>query len=344
MKFNGKKLNDLLNNPKLVVNAALLYGPDQGLVREYVNKLSLKCTPNLKDPFAVTEFTGTQLKQDPSILVDAVYSLSLTGGDCVIIVRDAQDSIVPTLKHIFSQSIKTWPIIIEAASLKPKSALRQMFEQSMKLAAIACYPDEGYALENFIKNFMTQEKLSIDQGASQFLCATLAGDRQVVRRELEKLALYCSAKLTDANKVSETDAIACVGDSSEASLDNLVYSVGDGNQANIDRTLTKAFTEGVNPVVVIRSIQRHFQRLHFVHSQIANGLSLDQALGKLRPAIFFKRKSLFQQQVLSWSPEKLTRALILTTENEIDSKTTGLPTEILCHRTLMRIAQAGRRR
>ena len=58
MKYTGKKLSELLSNPDLVVNAVLLYGPDQGLVREYSKSISLKCTKNLTDPFAITEFTG----------------------------------------------------------------------------------------------------------------------------------------------------------------------------------------------------------------------------------------------------------------------------------------------
>jgi DNA polymerase-3 subunit delta len=218
-----------------------------------------------------------------------------------------------------------------------------MFEESSTLASIACYSEEGYALEAFIKDFLAQDGLSIDQEASQFLCASLAADRQMVRRELEKLSLYCSAKQADSSNVTEKDAIECVGDSSEVSLENLVYSVGDGNQTNVDKILNKAFSEGASPVVLIRSIQRHFQRLHFIQSQMANGESLDQASGKLRPPVFFKYRARFRQQVVSWSPENLNRALLLATKNEIDSKTTGLPAEILCNRTLMRIAQAARR-
>ena len=344
MKLAAKKLSDLLSMPKFGFKAALLYGPDQGLIREYVENLSLKCVSNLNDPFSVTEFTGPQLKSDPSILVDAVYSMSLAGGECVVIIRDAQDSIANTLEHIFSQTIQAWPILIEANSLTPRSALRKMFEQQTNLAAIACYPEEGLALEFFIKDFISQQGLVIDPGALGFLCSSLAGDRQIVRREIEKLALYCLAKPDDVKKVTEADAIACVGDSSETSLDNLVFSVGDGNQANIDKTLTKAFLEGINPVVAIRAIQRHFQRLHFIHGQMSEGDNLDQALGKLRPPVFFKRKADFGRQVRNWTPDKLNRALLLATANEIDSKTTGLPAEILCGRTLMRIAQAARRR
>lgn len=325
-------------------SSVLLYGPDQGLVRERAKQLMGKCVTNLNDPFAVSDFSGPALKQDLRLLTDAAYSMPLGGSDCVIVVREAGDFLAETLSHIFEQGTKSWPIILEAGDLAPRSSLRKLYETQGALAAIACYPEEGRVLESFIKEFLSGEGLTIDPAAVAFLSTSLAGDRQIIRRELEKLALYCSAKENDANRVTETDAIICVGDSSETSLDNLVYSIGDGNQKAIDQTLAKAFTEGINPVAAIRAVQRHFQRLHFVRSQLQEGGNLDQALSRLRPPVFFKRKSDFQRQAGNWSSENLARALMLATENEIDSKTTGLPAEILCSRTIMRIAQAARRR
>lgn len=344
MKLTGKKLSDFLNQPKVNLASVLLYGPDQGLVRERGKALAAKCISNLEDPFSVSEFSGPQLKSDTTPLVDAAFSLSLAGGDCVIWLRDAPDFLAEHLSYIFDQSATSWPIIVEAGELNPRSALRKLYESGGNLGAIACYPEEGRVLEGFIKNYMAEEKLTIDPAAIAYLCASLAGDRQIVRRELEKLALYSTAKEQNAERVTEDDAIACVGDTSETSLDNLVYSVGDGNQQAIDKTLTKAFSEGINPVAAIRAIQRHFQRLHFVRGQMQNGGGVDQALTRLRPPVFFKRKEDFNRQVRNWSPDNLNRALMLATENEIDSKTTGLPAEILCSRTLMRIAQAARRR
>ncbi len=343
MKITGKSLNDFLKRPALGVKSVLLYGPDQGLVRDYAKRLAQKCINDASDPFATSEFTGPQLKSDNSLLVDAAFSMSLAGGDCVVRVRDAQDFLTEPLQHIFALKTQAWPILIEAGELPPRSNLRKLYEQSPDLAAIACYPEEGRALESFIKDFLSEENLSIEPAALAFLTVSLAGDRQIIRRELEKLVLYAKSKPESPDRVTEADTIACIGDSSETSLDNLVYSVGDGNQSAIDKTLVKAYSEGINPVTAIRAVQRHFQRLHFVKGQMSEGGNLDQALSRLRPPVFFKRKADFQRQARNWSVDNLSRALILATENEIDSKTTGLPAEILCGRTLMRIAQAARR-
>lgn len=344
MKLTGKKIDAFLARPKLAAGSVLLYGPDQGLVRERARTLAGKCVADLKDPFAVTEFTGAALRQDPGLLTDAAFSMSLGGGDCVILVREAPDTLVEPLTQIFGQSVPAWPIIVEAGDLPPRSALRKYFEKEANLAAIGCYPEEGQNLGLFIREVLAEQQLTLDPDALQFLIASLAGDHQIVRRELEKLALYASAKDANADRVTEADVIACVGDSSETSLDNLVYAVGDGNQAAIDQTLAKAYQEGISPVAAIRAVQRHFQRLHFVRGQVQGGGSIDQALGRLKPPVFFKRKADFQRQARTWSAENISRALAYATENEIDSKTTGLPADILCGRTLMRIAMAARRR
>ncbi len=344
MKLAGKKLSDFIQQPTIGVSAVLLYGPDQGLVREYAKTLAQKCVSRLDDPFAVTELTAAQLKSDSGLLADAAFSMSLAGGDCVIRLSDPPETITETLSYIAEQSASAWPIIIEAKELTPRSGLRKYFEGSSSCAAIACYPEEGRALEGFIKSYLASENLNVDPAAVSYLCASLAGDRQVIRRELEKLSLYALAKENDVGRVTEADVLECIGDSSETSLDNLVFSVGDGNQAAIDQTLTKAFSEGINPVTAIRAVQRHFQRLHFANGIAAQSGGLDQAMSKLRPPVFFKRKADFQRQARNWSSDNLSRALLLASENEIESKTTGLPAEILCSRTLMRIAQAARRR
>lgn len=344
MKFTGKKLSDFLAQPKFNIGAVLLYGPDQGLVRERAKLLAKKCVSNTDDPFAVTELSASQLKSDPGLLADAAFSMSLAGGDCVVLVRDAPDAVTESLTYVFGQPSVAWPIIVQAGELPPRSSLRKYFESSKHLAAIACYPEEGRALEGFIKSYLSGENLTIEPAALLYLCASLAGDRQLIRRELEKLVLYVVSKETGMDQVTETDTLLCIGDSSETSLDNLIFSVGDGNQSAIDQTLNKAFSEGINPVVAIRAVQRHFQRLHLVNGSLKSGGSIDQAMGKLRPPVFFKRKEDFQRQARNWTSENLGRALMLASENEIDSKTTGLPAEILCSRTLMRIAQAARRR
>ena len=71
--------------------------------------------------------------------------------------------------------------------------------------------------------------------ALAYLAANLGGDRQLTRRELEKLVLY---KGDAGGRVELADALACVGDSADLTLDDLAYAVGAvGAFWFLDRTL-----------------------------------------------------------------------------------------------------------
>jgi len=344
VKLAGRALEEFLRASQPSKNLVLVYGPDQGLVRERGKVLAGKCVDDLKDPFSVCEFTGSQLKGDPASLPDAAMALSLTGDNRVIWVRDANDSLTDSLKSIETSNTEAWPIIVEAGELIPRSSLRKFFETSKNAAAIACYADEGRGLERVITETLSGEGLRASPEAIAYLGDVLGGDRLVIRGELEKLALYIKGKDDGTTLVTGEDVQVCIGDSSSAPLDNLVYAVGNGEQAAIDTALTRAFAEGLNAIAIVRAIQRHFHRLHLVKGQAEQGATIDAAISGLRPPVFFKWKDAFQRQARIWSLERIATVLELATECEMQCKSTGMPAEILCNRTLMRIAQGARSR
>jgi len=344
VKLAGRGLEEFLSASRPPVSPILIYGPDQGLVRERARVLMTKCVADLRDPFAVCEFTGAQLKQDPASLSDAACGLSLTGGNRVIWVREAGDSLTDTLQNLISGDIEIWPIVVEAGELAPRSSLRRFFETNAMSAAIACYADEGRGLERIISETLAGEGLQITREALSHLSHILGGDRLVIRGELEKLALYVGASTSPAKTVTDEDVLACIGDSSNTSLDSLVFAVADGNQAIIDVALAKSFAEGQNAVTIIRAVQRHLHRLHLIRGQVDAGMPLDAAMAALRPPVFYKWKDSFQRQARNWQGDRLGRALVLATECEIQCKTTGMPDQAVCSRALMRIAQGARSR
>lgn len=344
MKLAGRNLDEFLRAPRPPKNLVLIYGPDQGLVRERGTSLAAKCVEDLKDPFSVCELTGTQIKSDPACLSDAATALSLTGGRRVIRVRDAGDTLTEPIKSIDATDIEAWPIIVEAGELNPRSSLRKLFEASKNAAAIACYADEGRGLERVIVETLSREGLQASPEAISYLGEALGGDRLMIRGELEKLALYVGSGDSGRKVITGEDVRVCIGDSSDAPLDNLVYAVGNGNQGAIDGALNKVFADGLNAVTILRAVQRHFHRLHLVKGQVQRGTSLDAALSALRPPVFFKWKDAFQRQARTWPLERIATALDLATECELQCKSTGMPAEVLCNRTLMRIAQGARGR
>jgi DNA polymerase-3 subunit delta len=335
MKLPAQRIGAFLKAPDAATRAALLYGPDAGLVRERADLLASAICPDLNDAFRVAELAGDTLDDDAARLNDEAASLSLVGGRRLVRVRDADDAI----GALFDRFFKSPPpgdafVLVEAGDLSPRSSLRRAFEAAKGGAAIACYLDGPREIGELARDVLGARQIRVKPEAMQYLTAHLGGDRQVSRRELEKLALYVG----DGGMVGEDEVMACVGDSAELSIDEVVFAAADGDAAQLERALNRAFGEGAQPVTVLRAELRHFQRLHLAGSRLAAGTDEDEAL-RLRPPLFFKLIDRFKRQLRTWPPMRATGVLEALHEAEAQAKTTAFPAETICRAALTRIAR-----
>ena len=338
MKITPKNVESFIRSPDPGVRAVLLYGPDDGLVRERAGTLLAAVAEDPADPFQVTELSAAELKDDPARLADEAAALSLTGGRRVVRLRPADDSLAPRLQDFLAETPGEALVILEAGDLGPRSPLRKAFEGARQGAAVPCYRDDERGLSALISESLRAAGLSASPDALAYLTGNLGGDRQLTRRELEKLALYMSAGGAGGGRVELEEAQAVVGDSAARTLDDLAYAMAGGQLRELDRILTRAFQEGAQPVAALRAGARHLQRLHLVTGQVALGAPLGDAVAKLRPPLFWKVRDRFTNQARAWSREALARALSRLLEAERVCKQTGAPAEAICGRALLSIA------
>ena len=229
---------------------------------------------------------------------------------------------------------------MEAGELSPRSPLRQMCEKHAGAVAIACYGDESRDLNDVIEQGLLAHGLKIDPDARAYLANRLGADRLLTRGEIDKLALYMA---NSGNRVRLEDATACVEDSAPAALDRLSDAVALGDNRAVEDALPRVLDEGVSPIAILRALAMHFRRLHMAAAWIATGTTADQAVKSLRPPVIFMRVESYRRQLGRWPLDRLTRALALLVEAETDCKSTGMPADAICARTLMRIAHAAGR-
>jgi DNA polymerase-3 subunit delta len=347
MKITPRDADAFLRSPDPATRAVLVYGPDAGLVCERVEALVKGVAGDLSDPFRVADFSAKELIDDPARLADEAAALSLTGGRRAVRLRQCDDSLAPLFRAFFGTPVRDAPgdapgdtpgdtlIVVEAGDLPARSALRKAFESAKTGAALACYRDDERSLGAVIRETLREFGHEATPDALAYLSAHLGGDRQLSRRELEKLALY---KGGEPGPIELVDAQACVGDSAALSVDDLAYAVGGGAAAAADRALARSLQEGVQPVAALRAVSRHFQRLHLVVGLVESGLPLDDASKRLRPPLFWKVAPAFRAQAAAWSPAALARALARLLEAEADCKSSGAPEATICARALLEIA------
>ena len=339
MKLSGQKAEAFLRAPDPAMRAILVFGPDNGLVRERAVKLAKTVLSDLNDPFRVAELTPAALKDDPARLADEAAAMALTGGRRVVMVRDGGDTLSSLFQSFLANPVGDALVVVEAGELGPRSSLRKLFEGAANATALASYGDEGASLQQVIAEELKTSQLTAEPEAMAFLMDHLGGDRRLTRSELQKLALYMGAP----GRVSLDDAVACIGDTAALSMDDLAMATAEGDHATAQRVLDRLFRESTHAVAVLRALSRHFQRLHLAAGIMAQGKSGEQAMNALKPPVIFKAADRFRRQLSRWPADRVGQALERLIEAETECKTTGMPAEEICSRAIMQLCRAAGR-
>ena len=340
MKLAPARIAAFLQRPDPEIRAALLYGPDEGLVRERAEALARSICPDLKDPFRVADLMAAVLAADPARLADEAAQLSLTGGRRVVRVRGAGDALAKLFAGFLESTSGEALVVAEAGELPSRSALRRAFEAARSAVAIGCYPDTPRELAAVIRETLAANRVTASRDAGQFLVERLGGDRLLTRSELEKLALYAG----EGGRVELEDARLSVSDTAALELDDAVMAAAEGDAVRVERVLGRVLQQGESPVSIIRALLRHLQRLHVLTVRLAGGANIDEVLRTARPPIFFKQEDSFRRQLGRWTEARLRPQHEHIAKAELNMKTTGFPAETICREAMTAVALAARER
>src|SRR5438067_1868345 len=334
MEVKSFQVEKFVTKPAADIAAALVFGPDQGLVRERATVLARSIVPDLNDAFRVSELDEARIISDPACLWDEAAALSMLGGRRVVRIRGASNGLAQVMGRFLNDPAGDALIVVEAGDLQKSSALRQLFTNSGRAAAIACYPDTAESLENLITCVLAKEGLSIDFDALALLVSRLGSDRGVTRSELEKLVLYALGE----KRITEAHINAVLGDESALRIDEIADAAGLGEYVRLDRTLTRLWAAGTSPGTVLRRAMAHFQQILAINEEGARGARAQELVKRQRPPIHFSRSRSFLAQVSRWPKDKLLQALTLLYEAEALTRTTGVPEQAACSRALFTVA------
>lgn len=342
MKLKKNDITALLRKINPAFRAVLVYGRDEGLVRERATLIARQIVTDLKDPFLVANIAPDKLKSEPWLLADEAAAISMMGGQRIIRIDGAGENVTGAAEAFLKNPLGDGLVIITAASLRNTSALLKLFTRAKNAALIPCYEDNQGDLHTLIMEMAGQQNLNIDPAAMSYLSHNLGGDRMVSRGELEKLGLYMGAKGGEKRTVSLEDAMACIGDSGALTLDMIAAATTGGDLTTLDTTLFKAFNRGDNAIPILRNLARRLHKLHLARGSMDKGIPAEKAVLSVVYGPYSPEKKSLMAQLGKWNCAKLTGALEVVTNAEADCKVTGMPAEAICARACLRIANAAR--
>ena len=341
MKWDRRQFDAFLKSPAEKMAAVLVFGPDEGLVRERVTALVKAAAGSSDDPFRVVEIDGDAVRSDPARLADEAGAISMLGGRRAIQINGVTDGQAKAIEAFLEthRDSRNALVVFEGSDLPGRAALRKLFESVPHAAAIACYHDSAGDLRGVIEAQLSAAGKSAAPAALAYLEQSLGGDRGATRSELEKLILYAG----DAPRIELDDVLASIGHSAGIELDDLNYAIAEGDRAAIERQFDLNFTETA-PIMILRGLARHFLKLHGAVGRLEAGEPLQNAMAALNSPMLWRDRPRLEKQCRRWSSRAIARALQKIAEAEAQAMRYRDIAESLTRRAGLEIAQLPGRR
>ena len=332
--LKAHEVERFVKRPDLEAGVILIYGPDAGLVRETGQRLVRAYAGNDATGMGLVTLDGADLDADPGQLLVEAQTSSLFGEKRVVRVRNASKSLAVPLAELADDPSGA-AIILEAGNLPPRDALRALVEGTRNGRALPCYADSDETILRLINETFAAAGIRTDPDVASTLRETLGNDREVTRRELEKLSLYAA----DSKVLTRDDVLVLCADNAALVLDEVADAVGTGHADRLDAALNRALGAAVNPQQLLSSLTSHFTQLRRWRTLVDAGTSPRDVLEGARPKPHFSRKAALEQQLRLWSDAALAQALDRLLRATADSRKNYGRAETVMRRAFLALTQ-----
>lgn len=301
--LKAHEVERFLLRPDIAEGVFLVYGPDAGLVRESAQRLVRHLADTDAGSMNLVTLEGSEVDADPGRLAVEARTISLFGEKRVVRLRGGGKGLVLPLTELLDDPAGA-AIVVEAGNLAPRDPLRALVESRKTGRALPCYPDSEETLLRLITETFNREGIRAEPDAATTLRDVLGNDREITRRELEKIVLYSA----QSKRISRNDILLLCADNAALVLDEVIDATGTGHAARLEEALARALSAAINPQQLLGTLQLHFANLRRWRAEVDLGSSPAEVLERARPRPHFSRKAILLQQLRLWSDDAIAAA------------------------------------
>lgn len=284
------------------VRLFLCHGPDESGAQAYAERLHRAMGADVER----IDLDGATLKSRPGALADEVASLSLFGGKRFIRVTGMGEESLEAVDLLLKMPASGSPVIALAPSVKATGKLLKLVLATPGAMAHACYIPEGPEAARLATGIAREHGVRLTGDTAAAMVEAAGGDRAVLTREVEKLALYLDAA---PERPREADAaiLAAIGANlSESEMSSAIAAVIDGDPAGLGPEL--AAIEGAGTAIpLLRSLERRLIALADMRGEVDEGASVDSVVERHR--VFWKEKASTVRALRHWSSGQIAVGL-----------------------------------
>jgi DNA polymerase-3 subunit delta len=277
---------------------------------------------------------GAELDADPGRLLVEAKTSSLFGDRRIVRVRAAGKSVMAPLTELLADPAGAI-VVIEAGNLTPKDSLRAQVEANKAARAVPCYADSDETLLRLIAETFNKEGIAAEPDVATALRDILGNDREVTRRELEKLALFAA----DTKRLTRDDVLTLCADNATSAIDEVADAIGTGHPEALEIALSRALAAAVDEQRLLGAVTQHFLALRRWRAGVDAGKSPREVLDAGWPKPHFSRRTALEQQLRLWSDTAIAAAADRLLDATAESRKNYALSETIMRRTLLSLAR-----
>ncbi|WP_375398487.1 DNA polymerase III subunit delta [uncultured Sphingomonas sp.] len=337
MKASENQLLAALDAALPAIRLYLLHGPDEAGALDYAGRLGRAMGA---DAERITIDGGT-LKGDPGRIADEARSLGLFGGRRWLLVTGVGDEAIEAAHLLIAEPRTEHPVVFVAPSLRTASKLVQFAIAQPAVLSFACYVPEGDKAERLVMAIARDHGLRPSNSAARRIAAGANGDRAVMAREIEKLALYLNATKDRPHPLDDAALDSLGAELDDAQMSDVIDAALDGRVARIGRALSRYQAAGGSAVPLLRQAVRKLMTLAAMRAEVDDGADAAAAAKKRR--LHFREEGSVIRQLQRWSSPDIARAIDRIRHAERALMTSGNVGDVLSDVALVETTRAAAR-
>lgn len=337
MKASESQLRSALDHPVAATRFIMLHGPDEAGARDWALRLARAMGPEAER----IDIDGPMLKADPARLVSEAASLSLFGGARHIRVTGVGDESLEAFELLLAAPTAGNPVLAIGPSLKNTSKLVKLALASPTALSFACYPPAAGEVERLAVAIAAEYGLRTAGQVGRRLVSASGGDRAVMTREVEKLALFLDAA-PERPAVLDDAALDAVGaDLGDSEISGAIEAVLAGDAALLGSELAKLGEAGVSPIPLLRGLVRRLMALAEMRGDVDRGSTIAEVIEHHR--VFFREKAATSRALQQWSARRIAHSIEHLRQAERATMAAGTAGDVMAQAACVAVAKGGRR-
>ncbi|MBB6504856.1 DNA polymerase-3 subunit delta [Sphingomonas endophytica] len=336
MKATEARLTAALDRPPADIRLYLLHGPDEAVAQAFVAQLAKAMGEGAER----VDLDGPTLRGDPARLADEAAALSLFGGARFVRVTGAGEELLEAVSALLAAEQAGNPAIVLAPTVKATGKLVKTAIESDRALAFACYPPGARDAAAIVADLARAAGLRLSPAAVQRIIRGSDGDRAVMMREVEKLALYLDAA-PDRPVDADDGALAAIGaEIAEGEIGEVVLSITAGQVDVLIDGLRRMNGPDASPIPILRALGRRLVTLAEMRAAVEAGEGAEQVMKRHR--VFWREEAATAAALRRWTLPMLASAQESARRAEREVIAAGPAGRIVADHFLLRMTRAAR--